>query len=497
MGQFKGEMAMKEDRAVSKRRLGAMELLGICGFAFFFGWMLVAFYWLFVIFLQDIPIALRDGIQLFIFIGMASGYMVLHLVAKRLEINRIAVPMLAAEAMLTLLLPLCALALSFGIALPVPLLCGVNLLTGLCGASLTVGWLDVSSRIRLLSLERFTSLSLVGGGILFLFVALMPTNMQPFFCIMYALASIGLQAFAGARARDDTDTSTIRHQKSPWKFTKEIEPSLVAFGIVFGLTFVYLFNSGTDAVLVGLLFVIPGAGIVAAFALQGKAIGIIAIQRILLCVTVLACLAIPFSTESVQLACSCLVVASWAAFISINYALVVKKSIRQEDTSVFRQIPLRLVFSALGFFLGWGVATAITAYYGAHSDAFTVVRLSMAFILVAVIMLFFPVDRHHDDVAHNNNTAPSPLSLESSTKEPFDSRCAAVAELYQLSPRETDILKFLAKGRNAAYIQSKLTISPHTVKSHIYNIYRKLNIHSQQKLMDFVEDCPIDGPKPG
>ena len=67
-----------------------------------------------------------------------------------------------------------------------------------------------------------------------------------------------------------------------------------------------------------------------------------------------------------------------------------------------------------------------------------------------------------------------------------------MAELYQLSPRETDILKFLAKGRNAAYIQSKLTISPHTVKSHIYSIYRKLDIHSQQKLMDFVEEFPVE-----
>lgn len=30
------------------------------------------------------------------------------------------------------------------------------------------------------------------------------------------------------------------------------------------------------------------------------------------------------------------------------------------------------------------------------------------------------------------------------------------------------------------------------MKSHIYSIYRKLDIHSQQKLMDFVEDYPID-----
>ena len=83
-----------------------------------------------------------------------------------------------------------------------------------------------------------------------------------------------------------------------------------------------------------------------------------------------------------------------------------------------------------------------------------------------------------------------------SEHEVFEARCNAVAEMYQLSPRETDVLRYLAKGRNAAYIQNKLTISPHTVKSHIYSIYRKTDIHSQQSLMDFVEDYPVSVPQP-
>ena len=57
-----------------------------------------------------------------------------------------------------------------------------------------------------------------------------------------------------------------------------------------------------------------------------------------------------------------------------------------------------------------------------------------------------------------------------------------------------DVLRYLATGRNAAYIQNKLPISPHTVKSHIYSIYRKTDIHSQQSLMDFVEDYPVSVP---
>ena len=52
---------------------GAMELLGVGGFALFFGWMLITFYWLFAIFLQSLPTGERDTIQLFIFIGIALG----------------------------------------------------------------------------------------------------------------------------------------------------------------------------------------------------------------------------------------------------------------------------------------------------------------------------------------------------------------------------------------------------------------------------------------
>ena len=44
----------------------------------------------------------------------------------------------------------------------------------------------------------------------------------------------------------------------------------------------------------------------------------------------------------------------------------------------------------------------------------------------------------------------------------------------------------LAKGRGTAYIQDKLYISPHTVKSHTYKIYRKLGVSGKQEALDIV-----------
>ncbi|MEG2934761.1 MAG: helix-turn-helix transcriptional regulator [Gordonibacter sp.] len=484
---------MDDGNAVSKRRIGAMELLSIGGFACFFGWMLVSFYWLFAEYIQDVSIAERDVVQMFVFAGLVLGYFVLYLAGKNKRFDLFKIKWLATTAVLSMLLPLAAVVLDFGMTIPSAALCVVNLCAGIGGAVLTVSWLDVCSRIRLQSFRRFTSLSLVGGGILFTLVAMVPNRVQPAFCIIYALLSVGLLHFVSARGGSATCAPPIGSCKKTWEFAWEIEPSLIAFGIVFGLTFVYLFNSGIDTVLVGLLFVIPGAGIIAAFALRGKNIGITVIQRILLCVTVLSCLAMPFADKWVQLACSCLVVASWAAFVSVNYALVVKKSVENWGAPVFRQVPVRLIFSALGFLLGWAIAATMTVIYGAHSDAFMIVRLCMAFVLVVVVMLFFPSPERHDRPAAAAGREAKPVvSSNLSDRELFERRCKDVAELYQLSPRETDILEFLAKGRNAAYIQSKLTISPHTVKSHIYSIYRKLDIHSQQKLMDFVEEYPIE-----
>ncbi len=48
-----------------------------------------------------------------------------------------------------------------------------------------------------------------------------------------------------------------------------------------------------------------------------------------------------------------------------------------------------------------------------------------------------------------------------------------------LSKRETQILEEIAKGKNRRIIADELFIDNETVKSHIKNIYAKLNVHSK------------------
>ncbi|WP_418864523.1 response regulator transcription factor [Slackia exigua] len=74
----------------------------------------------------------------------------------------------------------------------------------------------------------------------------------------------------------------------------------------------------------------------------------------------------------------------------------------------------------------------------------------------------------------------------------FKRKCAAVAERYLLTHKETEVLFLLAKGNNTAAIQENLYISAGTANTHMRHIYRKLNVHSQQELIDLVESENVE-----
>lgn len=476
--------------------ISAVELLGLMGFAFLLAWMFVSFFWLFRDFPPEVPLATRDLSQLAIFAGMPVGYVLMHLLGRMPRFNLFSTITTGVELVCGLSLPIVAFAIYQNVHVPLPVVCVTNFLGGATSALLTVSWLDVLSRLRTTSYGRFTGLAFVGGSLLFALATLAPDAMQPVFSFAYLLFSICLLIFATQNADGNDERAPLEStEDATWRFTKEIEPSFFVFGIVFALNFVFLFNNGTEALLPGLLAVIPGALLVALMAICGKQVDITVVQRWLLVITVLSCLLLPFSDGVLQLGCACLVVAAWAAFKTTNYAFVVRKSTLTRSTPLFRQAPMRLFVSSLGFAVGWGIAAVITNVSGAHSEPFTVVRLAMVFVLVVLVMAFFPIGRHHlaDGTSRDEGALNADkVVVQMDESELFEERCQAIVKLYQLSPREADILAYLAKGRNAAWIQEELTISPHTVKSHIYNIYRKLDIHSQQKLMSFVEEFPLD-----
>lgn len=68
----------------------------------------------------------------------------------------------------------------------------------------------------------------------------------------------------------------------------------------------------------------------------------------------------------------------------------------------------------------------------------------------------------------------------------LDERFAAVAARYQLSERETEVMRLLCRGRTKRYIAETLYLSEDTVRWHSKQLYRKLEVHSKQELIDLV-----------
>lgn len=86
--------------------------------------------------------------------------------------------------------------------------------------------------------------------------------------------------------------------------------------------------------------------------------------------------------------------------------------------------------------------------------------------------------------------AGTPDAFEPKQKGSFYRRCEEIADQYLLSRRETEVFFLLAKGHKAGFIEDKLCVSRSTAKTHINHIYKKMDIHTQQELLNMVEDRP-------
>lgn len=148
---------------------------------------------------------------------------------------------------------------------------------------------------------------------------------------------------------------------------------------------------------------------------------------------------------------------------------------------------------ALGALIGMTASLAIPALDSATNPANTLIV-----VFACIIFGFGALPRGSElralIVGESNNPAGEMLRGREHAESPekaragrFKRKCELVANRYLLSKKETEVLFLLAKGRNAAYIQEQLYISEGTARTHMRHIYKKLDIHTQQELMDLVE----------
>ena len=64
----------------------------------------------------------------------------------------------------------------------------------------------------------------------------------------------------------------------------------------------------------------------------------------------------------------------------------------------------------------------------------------------------------------------------------------AVKERYALTDRETELCAMIFDGKSNAEIAKELYISESTVKTHIYNLYKKTKVKSRMEIVCLVRE---------
>lgn len=78
-------------------------------------------------------------------------------------------------------------------------------------------------------------------------------------------------------------------------------------------------------------------------------------------------------------------------------------------------------------------------------------------------------------------------AAESAAEPDWRGELASFAQIYGLTPRETEICSYLVRGRSAKHIAEELVISENTVWSHVKNVYAKTGAAGKNALIELFE----------
>ncbi len=130
-----------------------------------------------------------------------------------------------------------------------------------------------------------------------------------------------------------------------------------------------------------------------------------------------------------------------------------------------------------------------------------VLELMLLVSCIAIALLCFKatrtleaIRRSIDDIASaihaesDEGACPEALAEESESLTLLKDACHDIAHSFALSKREEEVLSYFARGKSNVAIAKELHIGNATVKTHSFNIYQKLGIHSRDELIGIVEE---------
>lgn len=139
-----------------------------------------------------------------------------------------------------------------------------------------------------------------------------------------------------------------------------------------------------------------------------------------------------------------------------------------------------------------GTRVLVLSASGEHSDVLEAVKAGASGYLVKSASAEELVDAIQRTAVGDAVFTPGLAGLVLGEYRRMSVNPGAEANAPQLTDRETDVLRFVAKGMTARQIANKLVISHRTVENHVQSTLRKLQLHNRVELARYAIEHGLD-----
>lgn len=315
-------------------------------------------------------------------------------------------------------------------------------------------------------------------------------------CVVLAMA----YSLASGMVRETVEAGSARDLElsQPRSFVSPLNAaflSLFVFRLVSGFSLALNSVSGVPVgtFVVGIVPLLVGAWIVVSRRERGEEDTLFQIASLLVIAGILA--AMVSILQSLGPTSNVLLASASECFSLLQMLVIVSMASRNKINAVY-VVASAQAFTSAGMMLGAGAghgANGIAASSGAATLAFLAALLFLFVVFCFVWLRRASFERIIYGIQPVKPLVVASTAQDVNERESLEDRCARLAAQRGLTKRETEIMAMMARGRNGKFIEEHYVVSYNTVKTHVKHIYMKLDVHSQQELIDLVEDFDDGG----
>ncbi len=305
------------------------------------------------------------------------------------------------------------------------------------------------------------------------------------FALLWRCASPVIESVSQGQGAELLALSNPRSFLSPGH---QVYVLILMFSMAFG--FALSLRIAQNTPLSSYLQVVVMAGVIAWFALskaQGHHEDVLFVLAALLVVA--GFLVAPMDEASMPAAANSLLYAGDSCFKILSWTAMAALCARNMSGALV-VLACGATVSSAGTFIGADLGHLCNALLAARPNAAILVTSAAVLALFAYVLVGLRGFSFTDTINGVEPAEPLPEPAAQpvpSRDELIERACDALAGECGLTEREREVLGMLARGHNGYHIRDELTLSYNTVKTHVKRVYRKLDVHSQQELIDLVD----------